>query len=106
MTPLVNKALENLTTKCNTSVGAFHTMDEAWIKQTLRALHKHGEVLDSKEIHTWLINNKWDAKAAKNFIKIAQTIADGGRVQIRNKSLVAGILETDKQIIKRLQAGI
>lgn len=100
MSPLVEEALKSLTTSCN--ISALHVRDEDQVKLTLKALHKHGEILDPTEIESWVLANNWQPKPAKSITTWAKKIASKGRVQLKNKSF----LKKEKEIINQFQQNL
>jgi len=98
MNQVLIKAFNSLTTTCNTT--ALHPNDEDRIKMTLKTLHKNGIHIDVDSLEDWLLDNKWQKTPIKNVLKWAETVSTGGRVQIKNKSMV----QTEKQIWDRLSA--
>lgn len=98
MDEILDKAFKSLSTTCNTT--ALHPNDEDPIKMTLKTINKNGVAIDTDSLETWLIENRWQKSSIKNVIKWAEAISTGGRVQIKNKSIV----QTEKKIWERLNA--
>jgi len=98
MNKVVEKAFKSLSTTCNKS--ALHSYDEDSIKMMLKTIHKNDIEIDVDTLQSWLIENSWQEKPIKNVIKWAETISNGGRVQIKNKS----IAQTEKQIWEKINS--
>jgi len=100
MSPLVEEALKHLTANCNISV--LHIFDEDQVKLTLKALHKHGEILDSDAIEAWVLAHHWKANPAKSIAAWARTIASNGQVRLKYRAYFSN----EQEIIRQLQAGL
>lgn len=98
MNVIVEKALISLTEDCNTTM--LHPQDEDLIKLTLKVLNKHGVKLESDEIESWLLENSWEPSPVKSLVTWAKTISEGGRVQLKYKSM----LPSEKSIWEHLNA--
>ena len=90
-------SLEVLTAVSNRS--ALHALDEDRIKLHLRVLAKHDVPLDANEIQAWLLVNHWQPGPVKQVVAWAKSIAEGGRVQIRN----ASSLPSEADVWRRVQ---
>jgi hypothetical protein len=97
MSPLVNQAMATLTVICNKS--GLHPTDEDNVKMHLKALHKHGEVLNPTELKLFAEANGWEKEPVKQLFKWAEAISSGSRVVIKHKAHV----QTEKQIIAHLK---
>jgi hypothetical protein len=100
MSPLVTQAMAILTDTCNLSF--LHPLDEDSVKLHLKALHQHGETLDSTELKLFAEAHGWQKEPVKQLSKWAETISTGGRVVIKHKSHA----KTEKQIIAHLKSRI
>jgi hypothetical protein len=98
MHPILEKALKLLSVTCSKS--ALHPSDEDRIKVTLRVLIKNGVAIAPAAIEQWLIANSWQAKPIKNIISWATAISNGGRVQLKNKTMAP----TEKEVWQKLNA--
>jgi len=97
MTPFVEESLKYLTERVNLS--GLHSNDEDAIKVTLRVIKKQREILNPKEIETWAIANKWQAKPVKDLVSWVTAISSGGRVQLKFKEMAP----SEKDVLNRIK---
>lgn len=100
MSPLTEQALMTLTTRINLATGLDHYSDDSAAKEILKLLREEGEYLDGAEIAGWAAGRHWKPEHAKRLGELADHIASGGRVVIRDKG------RWPKDIIERLRERI
>lgn len=91
--PVVEKALESLTSRINLSTGLGHPLDKNAAVDLFRLLHKNNESFDPKSIRAWAVKNGWRPDFADKLQSIAQAIIDrksikGGQEKSWNSNLI------------------
>ena len=84
MSPLVYKALAEITSRTNLSTGLVHPNDKNAAKELFKRLHDAGFALDDGAVSTWAKSNGWRAKDADELGSIAGRIGAGKRVVIKD----------------------
>lgn len=100
MSPLTEQALMTLTMRINLATGLDHYSDDSAAKEILKLLRDEGEYLDGAEIARWAVGRHWKPEHARRLGELAERIACGGRVVIRDKD------RWPKDIIERLRERI
>jgi hypothetical protein len=100
MSPLTEQALMMLTMRINLSTGLDHYSDDSAAKEILKRLRDEGEILRGSEIAAWAASKHWKPDHAVKLGALADRIASGGRVVIRDKN------RWPKDIIEQLRERI
>lgn len=71
LSQVVEEKLSNLTSLINLSTGLGHPLDKKHAEDTIKKLHRAGEIINSNDIKNWAIRNGWAPKHADQLAKIA-----------------------------------
>lgn len=78
LSPVVRLALDNLTEVINLCNDALHIADDAFLKTTVRTLHKYVSPLDLVAIDSYLVVEKgWPSKHSQYFISLLRRLDEG-----------------------------
>lgn len=76
---LVINAFIELSESINMTTGIINSFDNHQCKTYIRALHKYGYELNSKEIFSYLVSElHWESSHAKDVIKLIDKVNSGG----------------------------
>lgn len=89
--PVIEKALESITTKSNTDNAVLHTDDRKFADGVFRILRAKGHKLDPTAIKSWAIRANWKPDAADELCKVAAKVA-----KFKNKPSLGAIHNPDE----------
>lgn len=69
--PVVEAALESITSRINLANRILNPRDEEAVKDAFRILRAHNQIEDPKNIRAWCIKNGWDSEGADEALKHA-----------------------------------
>jgi hypothetical protein len=81
LSPLITRALSDLTAFVNLGTGITHPSDKAMAVDYLKALRHGGEMLDGDQIRAWAAAHNWAPRHAQELGQLASKIANGVTVR-------------------------
>jgi hypothetical protein len=91
--PVVERALESLTSRVNVSTGLGHPSDKAGAVGVFRILKAGGERYDPAEVSAWAANNGWSLTGARELGEVAAGVLAGRRYRVGRHGWRDDILE-------------
>lgn len=100
MDKILVEALKKLSNRINLSTGLLHPSDECFAKELFKFLKEEGVALNSNEIASWAVANKWSDKHATDLGSLAERIGQGNRVVIKFKDQLNEQIKSDLRKLK------
>jgi hypothetical protein len=91
--PVVERALESLTTRVNLSTGLGHPSDKGAAVELFKILRGGNELWDPDEVHAWAINRGWTPSGANELAEIARGTLEGRSFRAERGGWIENILD-------------
>lgn len=103
--PVVEAAMQSLTSRVNLSTGLGHPNDRTAAIEMLRVLKKAGEEFDPSEIRAWAASHGWRPKDASELEEIAEKVLEGRRLKTDGHGWKSDIVQYWREQAKNLTEG-
>lgn len=90
--PLLEVALESLSSRVNLSTGLVHPSDKSAPIQMFRILAEARVSWDPAEVEAWTLGNRWTARGADQLRDVARGVRDGRRYRVGRSEWAPDIL--------------